>query len=469
MEGVPKVQPNLIAFTGELADTVEVLELLRTAGGRPFLVGGCVRDALLNLPIKDLDIEVFGLGTRDIENALRKKFGIINVGAAFGVTKLKDRSIDVSVPRRENRTGARHHDFEVQADPTMTAKEAAERRDFTINAISWNPETGEIIDPFNGLNRFKKRSAYAMFLYKFSEDPLRVLRGMQFAARLKFTIAPETIKLCATLNPNDLPPERLFEEWSKLILRGAKPSLGLNFLRECGWTKYFPELHAIIGVESRSDNGIPRAMSGLILSSVWMFLPAERLNDRDEDLIVGLAVLLHDLGKATTTKIEADGRLHAYGHEAESEKLALNFLNQITRETKVVEAVLSLVRWHAQPYELWKTKSSDASVRRLAEKVNRIDRLIRVDSADRQGRGPASLGESPQGKWLLERSQALHVADSAPKSILMGRHLIAMGYKPSDLFSKILYDANEAQLDGVFSDESSALVWLKDYLSKNNL
>ena len=464
---MPNVRPNLIAFTGELAGTVEVLKLLREAGGRPVLVGGCVRDALLNLPIKDLDIEVFGLGTRDIENALRKKFGIINVGAAFGVTKLKDMSIDVSVPRRENRTGARHHDFEVQADPTMTPKDAAERRDFTINAISWNPETGEIIDPFNGLNDLKN-GVLRHVSPKFSEDPLRVLRGMQFAARLKFTVAPETIKLCATLNPNDLPPERLFEEWSKLILRGVKPSLGLNFLRECGWTKYFPELHATIGVEQDPKWHPEGDVWSHTLECMDVFA-SERLNNRDEDLIVGLAVLLHDLGKATTTKIEADGRLHAYGHEAESERLAVNFLNQITKETKVVESVLSLVRWHAQPYELWKIKSSDASVRRLAKKVNRIDRLIRVDSADRQGRGPSSIGESPQGKWLMERALALHVEDSAPKSILMGRHLIALGYKPSDLFSKILNDANEAQLDGVFSDEASGLVWLKEYLSKNNL
>ena len=154
---MPDVRPNLIAFTGELTDTVEVLELLRKAGGTPFIVGGCVRDALLGLPTKDLDIEVFGMGTRDIENALRKRFGIINVGAAFGVTKLKDFPIDVSVPRRENRTGARHHDFEVQADPTMTPKDAAERRDFTINAISWNPATGEIVDPYNGLADLKAK------------------------------------------------------------------------------------------------------------------------------------------------------------------------------------------------------------------------------------------------------------------------------------------------------------------------
>jgi tRNA nucleotidyltransferase (CCA-adding enzyme) len=465
---VPDVRPNLIAFTGELADTVEVLELLRQAGGTPFLVGGCVRDALLGLPTKDLDIEVFGIGTRDIENALRKKFGIINVGAAFGVTKLKDRSIDVSVPRRENRTGARHHDFEVQADPTMTPKDAAERRDFTINAISWNPATGEIIDPYDGLVDIKAKVLRHVSV-KFSEDPLRVLRAMQFAARLQFTVAPETVKLCASLNPYDLPPERLFEEWSKLNLRGVKPSMGLNFLRDCGWTKFFPELHAMIDVK-QDPQWHPEGDVWVHTLECMDVFASERLNDRDEDLIVGLAVLLHDLGKAETTKVEADGRIHAYGHEAASEPLAKKFLDQITRETKLLEEILPLVRWHGQPYELWKTQSGDASVRRLAKKVTRIDRLIRIDSADRQGRGPASRGvPSPQGQWLSERAHALHVEASAPKPILMGRHLIALGYKPSDLFSKILHDANEAQMDGVFTDESSGIIWLKEYLSKNNL
>ena len=144
-------QPNLIDLTGAHEPVAEVCALLRAAGGRPLLVGGCVRDALLGLPIGEIDIEVYGLGTRQVEAALRRRFGIVTVGAAFGVTKVKDHPIDVSVPRRENRTGAKHTDFDVQADPTMTPKDAAERRDFTANAILWVPATGELIDPWGGV------------------------------------------------------------------------------------------------------------------------------------------------------------------------------------------------------------------------------------------------------------------------------------------------------------------------------
>lgn len=460
-----ELQPNLICLEGDFAPVRRVVELLRAAGGRPFLVGGCVRDALMKVPVLDFDIEVYGLGTRQVEAALRKEFGIITVGAAFGVTKLKDFPVDVSVPRRENRTGAKHTDFDVQADPTMTPKDASERRDFTLNAIMWDPFTGEVVDPWGGVadlqaNRLRHVSA------KFAEDPLRVLRAMQFAARFEFAVAPETVALCATLHPHDLPPERVMEEWTKLILRGRKPSAGLFFLRDCGWTKFFPELHATIDVPQDPE----WHPEGDVFRHTAFCLDAfahERVGNREEDMIVGLSVLLHDLGKATTTKKEADDRWHAYGHEAASVPLAEKFLAQMTRETKLIESILPLVRWHAQPYELFKAKAGDAAVRRLATKVIRIDRLIRVDIADRKGRPPLWPGEaSPQGIWLAERATALEIAASAPKKIILGRHLIALGHKPAGWFSQVLEEAFEAQLDGVFGDEAGGLAWLTERMAR---
>ena len=463
---MPDLQPSLIRLDGDFAPVRRVVELLRDAGGRPFLVGGCVRDALMDVPVLDFDIEVYGLGTRQVEAALRKEFGIITVGAAFGVTKLKDFPIDVSVPRRENRTGAKHTDFDVQADPSMTPKDAAERRDFTLNAIMWDPFTGEVVDPWGGVadlkaNRLRHVSD------KFAEDPLRVLRAMQFAARFEFSVAPETVALCASLSQSDLPPERLMEEWTKLILRGRKPSVGLTFLKDCGWTKFYPEIHAMIGV--------PQDPEWHPEGDVWIHTlhcldayAQARVGDRDEDLIVGLAVLLHDFGKATTTKKEPhDDRWHAYGHEEASFQLGPRFLAQVTQEKKLIEAVLPLVRWHGQPFELFRAKAGDAAVRRLAQKVIRIDRLIRVDIADRKGRPPLWPGEaSPQGLWLAERAQALQLADSAPKRIVLGRHLIAMGHKPAGWFSQVLDEAFEAQLDGVFGDEAGGLAWLTERMAK---
>ena len=469
---MPDLQPDLIRLDGDRAPVRRVVELLRAAGGRPYMVGGCVRDALLGAKVVDVDIEVYGLGTREIESALRKEFGIITVGAAFGVTKLKDFPVDVSVPRRENRTGAKHTDFDVQADPTMTPKDAAERRDFTLNAVMWDPFTGEIVDPWGGVADLQA-GVLRHVSEKFSEDPLRVLRAMQFAARFEFTVAPETVALCASLSQNDLPPERLLEEWTKLILRGRKPSVGLGFLKACGWTKFYPELHTMIGIQ-QDPEWHPEGDVWVHTLQAMDIFATERVGERDEDLIVGLAVLLHDIGKATTTKKEKDERWHAYGHEEVSHGLTPDFLARITREAKIIEAVLPLVRWHAQPWELYKAKAGDAAVRRLANKVVRIDRLIRVDSADRKARvndlNPETYKcrteASPQGIWLAERAAALHLADSAPKKIVLGRHLIALGHKPAGWFSRILEEAFEAQLDGVFSDEASGLVWLKERMSR---
>ena len=462
---MPVIAPELISLEGSHAPLRRVVELLRAAGGRPYFVGGCVRDALMQTPVVDFDIEVYGLGTREIAAALRPEFGIITVGAAFGVTKVKDLPIDVSVPRRENRTGARHTDFEVQADPSMTPREAAERRDFTINAMMWDPFTGEIVDPWHGQEDLKA-GVLRHVSAKFSEDPLRVLRAMQFVARFGFTVAPETIALCRSLSQADLPAERLFEEWSKLLLRGTKPSLGLKFLRDCEWTRFYPTLHAMIDVP-QDPEWHPESCAYTHTALCLDAFARGRIGQKDEDLIVGLAVLLHDIGKATTTKIEPkDGRLHAYGHEEESFRLAPEFLSQITKETKLIEAVLPLVRWHAQPYELFRIKASDAAVRRLANKVVRIDRLIRVDEADRHGRGTYYGPEpSPQGVWLKERADALQLAASAPKRLVLGRHLIALGYKPAGWFSTILDEAFEAQLDGVFTDEATGLSWLQERMT----
>jgi tRNA nucleotidyltransferase (CCA-adding enzyme) len=465
---VPELFPKLISPAPPVR---RALELLREAGGRPLLVGGSVRDARMGVPVLDYDVEVYGLGTRQIETALRREFGVVTVGAAFGVTKLKDLPVDVSVPRRESRTGAKHTDFEVKADPTMTPRDAAERRDFTINAIMWDPFTDEVIDPWGGLaDLAAKRLRHVSD--KFAEDPLRVLRAMQFAARFEFSVAPETVALCATLTQDHLPAERLMEEWTKLILRGRRPSLGLAFLRECGWTRFYPELDALIGVEQDPE----WHPEGDVWTHTLLCLDAfarERTGERDEDLIVGLAVMLHDLGKACTTRREPhDGRLHAYGHEEASVPLAQTFLSRITREVRLVESVLPLVRWHAAPYELWKQreKAGDAAVRRLAAKAQRIDRLIRVDSADRKGRGPASLFEpSPQGLWLKERAAALDVRAAAPKRLVLGRHIIAEGHRPGEWFTRVLDEAYEAQLDGAFTDEAGGLLWLKERLARGTV
>ena len=428
-----------------------IFKSARELGGRAYFVGGCVRDALLGEVPKDFDVEIYGLEPRVLENMLRRRFRVEMVGRSFGVWILKGYNIDVSVPRRERKTGEGHKSFDIECDPFLSERDACARRDFTINSILFDYLENRIVDPFDGGGDLR-RGLLRHTSDKFSEDPLRVLRAMQFAARFSLDVAPETVKLCSSIPFEGLPQERVFEEWKKLLLKGRRISLGLNFLRDCDWIKYFPELAATVGCPQDASwhpEGDVFTHTGLSLDAYAGY----RTGNEREDLVVGLAVLCHDFGKPKCTTVGSDGKIHSYAHDVLGVEPTRRFLARLTREKSLIEEVVPLVERHMAILDLWRMKAGDSAIRRLAKKVLRIDRLVRVDFADRNGRGLALMeGESPQGRWISERSSELEVRDSAPRPIVMGRHLIEAGLKPSKKYSKILSELYEAQLDGEFSD-----------------
>lgn len=452
--------PILEQFEPEkLATITQVAELIAKQGGRALLVGGCVRDSLLSQEAKDIDIEIYGLSIDQVEAALQPYFRLDTVGRSFGVLILKGEDIDIALPRRESKTGPKHTDFKVEGDPNMTQEEAASRRDFTINAISIDPLTEELIDPFDGVTDLKARRLRHVSA-AFSEDPLRVLRGMQFIARFGLTADPETITLCRQLDPLDLPAERLWEEWKKLLLKGDSIFAGLTFLRDCNWLQYFPELEALVGCD-QEPKWHPEG-------DVWTHTlhcldayAAHRIGDEWEDLIVGLAVLCHDFGKPTTSYVDEQGRIRSPRHDVEGVPIAQKFLERLTRQKKIFEEVLPLVEQHMRPLALYRDGAGDSAIRRLAARVKRVDRLTRVAHADKNGRPPIPADDFPEGKWLLERAAQLAIEDNAPKPILLGRHLVALGIKPGKHFGKILDRAYEAQLDGAFTNEAEGREYLK--------
>ena len=444
----------------KLATVIEVAELVSEQGGRALLVGGCVRDGLLGRLAKDIDMEVYGLPIEKIEEGLRPYFRLDTVGRSFGVLILKGEDIDIALPRRESKTGPKHTDFRVEGDPTMSQEDAASRRDFTINAISLDPLTGELIDPFNGVADLEARRLRHVSS-AFSEDPLRVLRGMQFIARFELNPAPETIALCRTLDPQDLPSERLWEEWKKLILKGRSIFKGLSFLQDCDWLQYFPELEDLVGC-NQDPKWHPEG-------DVWNHTrhcldayAAHRIDDEWEDLIVGLAVLCHDFGKPSTSYTDENGRIRSPRHDVEGVPIAQRFLKRLTRQKKIFEEVLPLVEQHMRPLALYRDGAGDSAIRRLAARVKRVDRLTRVAHADKNGRPPIAPDDFPEGKWLLERAAQLAIEDNAPKPILLGRHLVELGIKPGKHFGKILDRVYEAQLDGTFTNESRGREYLKE-------
>lgn len=438
---------------------VDVAQRVAEAGGRFYLVGGAVRDALLARPVKDVDAEVFGLPEKKLEKLLRKYSAVVEVGKSFGVFKLRGYAIDVSLPRRERKVGEGHKGFAVEAEADLSLAEAAARRDFTINAMLGDPLTGEIHDPFDGQRDLRHR-VLRHTSPAFVEDPLRVLRAMQFIARFRLTPAPETVELCRQITPENLPPERYFEEWRKLLLKGESISTGLEFLQACGWIRYFPELEALIDCPQDPEWHPEGDVWTHTLHCLDAFAAA-RTGDEWEDLVVGFAVLCHDFGKPATTEF-AEGRWRSHGHEAAGEEPTRTFLARLTQHKALIEAVLPLVSAHLRPMMLYKAAAGDAAIRRLARDVGRLDRLARLVQADMRGRPPRPAEDDAISRWLLTRAEELRVRDSAPTPLVQGRHLIKMGLRPGRHFKPLLEELFEAQINGEFSTLEAGLARARD-------
>ena len=440
---------------------MEVARLVRAAGGRALLVGGCVRDELLGGHPKDLDVECFGIAPDRLREVLSTKFSLDLVGLSFGVIKLHHLDVDVALPRRETKLGLGHRAFGMEHDPNLSIAEASARRDFTVNAIYKDPLTGEILDPWTGRADLDRRILRHVSSH-FGEDPLRVLRGMQFVARFDLEPAPETIAVCRAMTPEGLPPERLFEEWAKLLTKGVKISKGLKFLRAVGWVRYYPELERLIGCKQAPEWHPEGDVWNHTLCCLDAFAASRQHPDSTEDIIVGLAVLCHDFGKPATSFYDPKKkRIRSLGHDEAGVAPTLAFLQRLTNEERLLKEVPPLVQLHMRPFAMWKDRSGDNAIRRLAAKVGRIDRLVRVAAADDAGRPPFPSEPEPL-RWLLEQAERLRVADSAPKPIVQGRDLIALGMKPGVQFGKILKAAYEAQLDGAFFDLEGGIRFIKE-------
>jgi len=431
-------------------------------GGRAWLVGGCVRDVLLGGPRKDWDLEVYGVAPADLRALLEREHDVVDVGRSFGVLKLKGLPIDVALPRRETKVARGHKGFDIEVDPHLDLRSAAERRDLTVNAIYEDPLTHEIADPLGGradLDARRLRHASPRFV----EDPLRVLRVMQLAARLRFAVAPETVALCRTLDLAELPRERLEEEWRKLLLQGVEPSRGLRFLKESGALRFFPELAALDGCPQNPEwhpEGDVFVHTGHVLDHH----ARERAGDAS-DWTVGLALLCHDLGKPATTARDEHGVVRSIGHSEAGEAPTRAFLARLTQEADLVETVVALVLHHLKPWELFKAQAGDSAIRRLATQVN-LRLLVRVARHDDAGRPPRPFEGFPPGAWLIGRAEALAAADAAPRPLVLGRHLIELGLVPGPRFKTLLDRCFEAQLDGGFTDLAGGIEYAKRLLDE---
>ena len=430
---------------------------IKNSGGRAMLVGGCVRDEMMGIEPKDWDLEVYGIQPERLREIL-DSFGEVNVvGEAFTVYKIGG-DVDVSIPRRERKTGKGHRGFTIEGDPDMSFEEACSRRDFTINAILKDPLTGEIIDPFDGQGDIKRTLLKHVSSETFAEDSLRVLRAAQFAARFEFNIDPKTVEICRSIDVTDLPKERIWGELEKLLLRAERPSVGIKWLYELGVVnQIFPELASLVGVPQEPEW---HPEGNVDVHTMMVADEARKLIgqlDYPRQVAVMLGALAHDFGKPPTTEF-IDGRTRSRGHDEAGVEPTLSFLDTLGIFTldgyDVRNQIVQLVRYHLKPGEYYKAKSpvGDGAFRRLARKVE-PDLLYRVAKADSLGRNPEWLPkekwfDAAAQEWFIEKVRELAIEKKAPDAILMGRHLIEMGLDPSPRFKEILDAVYELQLDG---------------------
>ena len=442
-----------------------IAELLKAAGGRALLVGGCVRDSLLGLDCKDFDMEVYGLSMERIREILGKDYKLDFVGMAFGVLKVLHYDIDIALPRVENKTSSGHKGFDVTFVPDLSYADAASRRDFTVNAIMRDPLSGELIDPWNGAQDLHDGVLRHVSSH-FVEDPLRVLRAMQFAARFDFQVAEETVRLCSVLSQEELAQERVAGEWEKLLLKGRKPSKGLAFLRDCGWIDYYPELKALIGCKQEPE-WHPEGDVWEHTLRVVDAAAAMRHYAETENLVLMLAALCHDFGKPSTTTVDGRGRIISHGHDEAGVAPAAAFIRRIWNK-KELDDVMPLVKRHMLPTLFFQTDAPDRAYRRLSLEVRSMELLADLAECDLRG------VEMPDGVLkekiaridvFRERANALNVMAERPKPIVLGRHLMERGIKPGPQMKPILDKCFDAQLNGEFNDLPQALEYLDSLLA----
>lgn len=421
------------------------------------LVGGCVRDELMGIESTEWDVEVYGVQPDQLKDIVGA-FGEVNaVGEAFTVYKVGN-DLDVSMPRRDRKSGRGHKGFVIEGDPDMSFEEACSRRDFTVNAILKDPLSGEIVDPCKGREDVERRILRHVSSETFGEDSLRVLRAAQFAARLEFDIASETVEICKAIDVTDLPKERVWGELEKLLLKAKQPSIGLRWLYELGVVdQIFPELKSLVGVKQEPEW---HPEGDVDVHTMMVADEARKLIDDlpyEKKITVMLGAVAHDFGKPPTTQF-FDGRWRSHSHDEAGVEPTLTFLDTLGIFTlngyDVRNQVVQLVRYHLKPGEYYKSKNpvGDGAFRRLARKVE-PDLLYRVAKADSLGRNPDWLpaekrfGSEAQ-EWFIEKVRELQIEKKAPEPILMGRHLIERGLEPSARFKEILDAVYEMQLDG---------------------
>lgn len=423
---------------------IKIAKQVSRYNGRTFLVGGCVRDEILGKKIKDIDIEIHNIEVEKLLEILNSLGEVKKIGASFGVFNLKGYDIDIAMPRKEKSNGRGHRDFEIYVDPFIGYEEAARRRDFTMNSLMKDILTGEIIDSFGGVEDIKNKKIRHVNDESFSEDPLRVFRAAQFAARFDFEIDDKTAELSSNMDLSALAFERVFEELKKALLKAKRPSIFFSSLRKMNQLSYwFKEIEALIGIEQSKIHH----PEGDVFNHTMLVLDeaAKLRNKANNELVFMLAALCHDFGKTVTTEIKENGKITAHSHEIQSVKIAEEFLDRLSHEIKLKKEVLNLVELHMKPNQMF-DKAKKKSMMKLWDKAICPEDLILLAKADSLGR---DIDKNYDEIEKVLRASLEDYKNLMKKPQITGKDLISIGLKPGEQFAEYIEFGHKLHLSGV--------------------
>lgn len=436
-------------------DTLSLAKLIakdvKELGGNTYYVGGYVRDKLLGIPNKDIDIEIHNITPNQLETILNKYGNLQTIGKSFGIFNIKGYDLDIAMPRIESNTGRGHKDFEVFVDPFIGEKNACKRRDFTINALMEDVLTGEIKDYFNGLEDLKSKTIKHIDDKTFIEDPLRVLRACGFASRFNFNIDNKTLDLIKTIDISTLPRDRIAGELDKVLLKSNKPSLFFENLDKCNQTKWFKEIFDLKNIPQSKKyhpEGNAYIHTMLVLDEASK---NKKYVSNPRNFLV--AALCHDFGKANSLSFDKDNNPHTYKHEITGLPLIKDFLSRIYNNNELEKYVCNMTQNHMIPHQLIKDKSKDKSFYTLYDNCINPNDLILLNKCDDLGRGIEIIDivKTEQNQILL-KEKLKEYRQLMKEPMITGKDLIDLGLKPSPLFKIILDKSHKLHLSGIKKD-----------------
>ena len=438
----------------ELEIARRLAEDVAAEGGRAYFVGGYVRDQIMGRATKDIDIEVYGVPPATLRALLARQGRVYEKGASFGVLSLEHTNLDIAMPRRESRIGARHTDFDVSVDPALTTREASRRRDFTVNAMLMDVLTGEVVDHWGGRDDLRAGVLRHVSAETFPEDALRVFRAAQFAARFAMRVDDETVALCRGMDVRALSRERVFEEAGKALLQAKQPSVFFAVLEAMGHLEeFFPEVAATRGV---LQNPKYHPEGDVYRHTMLVLDQAALLRHRAvEPLVFMFAALCHDLGKIDSTRVEEDGRITSHMHPVTGRPLAERQLRRLTDNARLLRYVDDMVANHMRPNAMAMCRSKKKKTRLLFDASVCPEDLTLLSRADASGKLDDPYDERLES-FLLERLRDWREAAAQP--MVTGQDLINAGLAPGERFSAMLQRARELRFAGLTKERALAQV-----------